>query len=197
MEPTDWIFSAIIFVGIVASLFVLVPSLLPQKPDVAVESQLKEVMDSITKDIYVKALILKSDCNAQLYDCNRYYPVVLDANTDLNYILSKPFEMDLNKLFTILAPQELANVFVLESGTLEPHYDVTGLTLNASVSQGVINVHNNYLDANITDSNAVIAFADSEKSDLTLTFPTMPISLLKNTKKLVVVGNDANNFHLV
>ena len=197
MEPTDWIFSAIIFVGIVASLFVLVPSLLPQKPDVAVESQLKEVMDTITKNIYVKALILKSDCNAQLYDCNRYYPVMLDANVDLNYILSKPFEMDLNKLFTILTPQELANVFVLEPGTLEPQYDVTGLTLNASVSQGVINVHNNYLNANITDSNAVIAFADSEESDLTLTFPTMPISLLKNTKKLVVVGNDANNFHFV
>lgn len=197
MDPTDWIFSAIIFVGIVASLFILVPSLLPQKPDVAVESQLKNVMDSVTEDIYVKALILKSDCNAELYDCNRYYPVMLDANVDLNYILSKPFEMDLNKLFTILNPQELANVFVLEPGTLNPLYDAAWLTLSASVNQGVINVHNNYLDANITDSNAVIAFEDSNADSLTLTFPTMPVSLLKNTKKLVVVGNDANKFHLL
>jgi hypothetical protein len=195
MEPTDWVLSGVIFLGLIGLLFALLPTLMPQKPDVVTETEIKETLDSVTKDIYVKALILKSDCNSELYDCNRFFPVVLDANTDLNYILSKPFEAYLDKLYTVLLPQELASVFQLEPGTLEPRY-LVNLDLSGSTNDGVINVQNSYLDVNITDTNATIHFYDTNE-DITISYPTMPMSLLKNTQKLIVVGNDTNNFHLI
>ncbi len=197
MDPTDWIFSTVIFVGMVATLFIILPSLLPQKPDVAMESELKQLMDTVTEDIEVKALILKSDCNAEIYaDCNRYFPVMLDANVDLNYLLSKPFAMDLNKIYTILAPQEFANVFILEPGTLAPQYNLANLVLSASTTDDIIRVHNNFLDANITDTNTVISFVDSN-TDLIIKYPTMQLQLLRNSKELVIVGNKSESFYLL
>mgnify|MGYP000141377761 CR=1 FL=1 len=196
MDPTDWIISGVIFVGLIGLLFALLPTLIPQKPDIVTETEIKELLDSVTKDIYVKALILKSDCNSELYDCNRFFPVALDANTDLNYILSKPFETYSDKLYTVLLPQELASAFLLEPGILEPQYLVS-LDLSGSLTDGVINVRNSYIDANITDSNATIHFRDTNEADITISYPTMPISLLKNTQRLIVVGNDTNKFYFI
>jgi len=196
MEPTDWIISSIIFVVLIAILFVSLPWLLSERSASVSETEVKAILDSVTKDIQVKAITLKSDCNLQRYDCNRYYPVFLDLNADYNYLLSKPFEQYQDKLYTILLPHELEDVFFFSPGTIEPNYSESFMHA-ASLAGGKINVRNPHIDVNITDTNITIKFLDSNLADLILSYPSMQMSLVKNTERLIVVGNPDINFYAI
>lgn len=197
MEPTDWIISSVIFVALVATLFVSLPWLLSGGTAPVSETEIKAVLGSVTKEIQVKPIILKSDCNFKRYDCNRYYPVVLDANLDYNYLFSSPFEQYQDKLYTVLLPQELQSVFIFSPGTIVPSYQTMFALEAAVLDDNTINITNHYMDANVTETSIVIKFLDSNLADLKLSYPRMKMSLLKNSERLIVVGNQDINFYAI
>lgn len=196
MEPSDWAVSSVVFIVAVAVAIAVSPTLLPEQPPELVESQLKDILESVSDEIQVQSLILKTDCNMDLYDCNRDYPVEIDINQARHNLLSQAFTLDKNKVYSVMPLGAITKLYTFPKQKITPSHSTEAFVLSSTATSEHINVHNQYLDANITDWNAIIDFLDSNEQDLVIAYPRISMSRLKDTSTSVVVGNDSNKFYL-
>lgn len=197
MESTDWIISSVIFVFLIVGLFFAIPWLMSINTPTITETEMQNIMENIANEIETKAILLKSDCNAELYYCNRQFPVLLDVNTDYNYLVSRPFDQYLGRLFVVIPPGELHSVYVLPKGLIEPRYDEnTNLAVEA-LQFGTIKVSNPYFDINVSSNVTSIHYLDSNAPNLIIKYPDMNMSLLKNSDRLVIIGDPDRNFSFI
>ncbi|MCX6802444.1 MAG: hypothetical protein NT067_05040 [Candidatus Diapherotrites archaeon] len=200
MEPTDWAVSSAIFVVAVAATMAVAPSLLPQKAQVFSESQMQSILESVSDEIQVKSILLKTDCNSSQYDCNREFPVEIDLNESKHNMFSQAYTQDGNKMYSVMSLGAVTKLYSFAEQKITPSYSTSAFTLSSSgdtnYADSYIIVSNQYLDANITDSIASIDFTDSNEKDITIAYPEMKMSRLQDAKTSVVVGNDTNKFYL-
>jgi hypothetical protein len=196
MEPADWAVSSAVFIVAVAATMAVAPSLLPPKPPIFSESQMQGILESISDEIQVKSMLLKTDCNSGQYDCNREFPVEIDLNESKHNMFSQAYTQDGNKAYSVMSLGAVAKLYTFQQQKITPSYSTDAYTLTSGTVSNGINVHNQYIDANITDSTASIDFTDSNEQDITISYPVMAMAKLKDTKTAVVVGNDANKFYL-
>ena len=204
MEPTDWAVSSVVFVSAVFVAILVAPTLLPEEPPELVESQLQDILASISGEIQVSSIILKSNCDPADYNCDRQYPVEFDINESRYNMFSDSFTEDSNKIYGMMRPGSINKVYTMPRQRLEPSYNTSAYTLDSDTSTqsggggsgyiGFINVHNQYIDANISDTNASIDFLDSNEKDLAISYPRMEMARLVSSEVAVVVGNDRNKF---
>ncbi|MFH1234373.1 MAG: hypothetical protein V1493_02065 [Candidatus Diapherotrites archaeon] len=196
MEPADWAVSSAVFIVAVAATMAVAPSLLPPKPPIFSESQMQGILESVSDEIQVKSMLLKSDCNSTQYDCNREFPIEIDLNESKHNMFSQAYTQDGNKAYSVMPMGSISKLYTFKQQKITPSYNTSAYTLTSGTIYNGINVHNQHLDANITNSDASIDFADSNEKDITISYPFMAMSKLKDTKTAVVVGNDANKFYL-
>ncbi|MEM0360146.1 MAG: hypothetical protein QXK06_02295 [Candidatus Diapherotrites archaeon] len=200
MEPADWAVSSAVFVVAVAVTLAVAPSLLPEKPPAFSESQLEAILESVSEEIQIKSLILKSDCNQAQYDCNREYPIEVDVNQSKHSMFSQAYTQDGNKIYSVMPLGAVTKLYSFTQQKITPSYNTSAFTISVSGDTNYafshINVSNQFLDANITDWNATIDFRGSNEQDIIIGYPKMKMLKLKETKTAVVVGNDANKFYL-
>ncbi|MCX8189703.1 MAG: hypothetical protein N3F05_00540 [Candidatus Diapherotrites archaeon] len=197
MESTDWIISSVIFVFLIVGLFFAIPWLMSINAPTITETEMQNIMNNIANKIEAKAILLKTDCNSQRYDCNRQFPVLLDVNTDYNYLVSRPFDQYLNRLFFVIPTGEIHSVYVLPKGLIEPMYDEnTSLKAEALIT-GKYRVLNPYFDINVSNTFASVHFIDSNSPDIVIRYPDMNMSLLKNSDRLIIIGDPDRNFSFI
>ncbi len=203
MEAADWATSSVVFVVAISVALVMSSYLVSKGPPPVPESQLKNILESVSDEIQVRSLILKSDCNPALYDCNREYPIEVGIKPSRFNMLSKSFTQDENKLYSVMPLGSIAKLYSLPQKKITPSYpDTQTFTLSSDINivpltdSNKITVTNQYLNATITDENAIVDFNDSAQQDLIVSFPRMYMARLKDTNTSVVVGNDANSFYL-
>jgi len=196
MESVDWAVSSAVFIVAVAVAITVAPTLLPQAPPELVESQIQTILEGVSDDIVVRSVILKTNCDSTEYDCNRDYPIELDIDASRHNILSKAFTQDGNKIYSIMPLGAITKMYSFRQEKISTSYNTTDLNLSTSTASDIITVNNQYLDASITDFNAIIDFTDSNEQDLVISYPEMNMVLLKDTAASKVVGNDGNKFYL-
>ncbi len=203
MEAADWATSSVVFIVAISVALVMSSYLVSKGPPHVPESQLKDILESVSDEIQVRSLILKSNCNPALYDCNREYPIEVNIKPSKFNMLSKSFTQDENKLYSVMPLGSITKLYSLPTRKITPSYpDAQSLTLSSGVNtepltdSNTITVTNQHLNATITDENAIVDFNDSTQQDLIVSFPRMYMARLKDTNTSVVVGNDANSFYL-
>lgn len=203
MEASDWAVSSVVFVVAVSTALVLSSHLVSDRSPQAVESQIKDILENVSDEILIRSMLLKTDCNSSLYDCNREYPVEVSINQLRHNFLSTPYSQDENKLYSIMPSGQITKLYSFPRQKITPRY-LSASSLNISSDENYdpqtdtnqITINNQYLNAAVTDFNATIDFVDSDEQDLILTYPQMYMAKLKDTNASVVVGNDGNEFYL-
>ncbi len=195
MEPTDFIFSAVLFAATIAFVFYAIPHFIPQPSKEPVESQINEVLDSVTRDIDVQTVVIKADCNSEEYDCNYVYPVEIDINSSYVNMLSQYFTIVGNKMYSIGTIGQENKVFLFPTQQLTTDYNTQSLSLSLSQIEGGYRVTNNYLQADVFPRSATIDFTDSSTTDLLMSYDDINLSVISNTKTLIKLGDENNEFY--
>ncbi len=203
MEATDWATSSVVFIVAVSTALVMSAHLVSQDAREVSESQLQDIIESVSDEINIQSMILKHDCDPSLYDCNREYPVEVNIKRSKYNMLSRSFTQDENKLYSVMPLGSVSKLYSMPRQKISPNYpDAQTLSIstdeNIDVQNDVNNiiVSNDHLSASINDSNATVDFLDSLQQDLVVSYPRMYMAKLKDSNSGVVVGNDANEFYL-
>ncbi len=194
MHTFDWIASVVIFVSIITVMFLTLPHLFPERPRAVSETTVTDILNQVSADANIKSLIYVADCNDVNIDCNASFPVEVTVREEVEYIPSKKGEKFKKSLFIVSKPNTSAEVFEIPPNTLD--FQRRESDLGADSNSTGIYVTNSYIKAIFDGNKANIYFFSSNNSKITFYYEG-PLSLLKDTNYLVVVGNNEKELYFI
>ncbi len=195
MEPTDFIFSAVLFTATIIFVFYSMPHFLPAPSETPIQSQIDEVMNSVTTDIDVQTVVLKADCDSELYDCNYNYPIEIDINSAYINMYSQYFSSSGNKLYSIGTIGEEQKIYLFPASKLTTDYNTSSLDLSLSSEGDTRTITNQYLTVTLNPRHGSVDFSDSSETDLLMSYDEMDLNVFVDTESLVKIGDENKEFY--